>query len=55
MVHSLRHGAAEAIEAVAHGDSNSSKVVGKTVEAIDLPGNQHRCHCPRGGGADRAS
>ncbi len=37
MVHSLRHGAAEAIEAVAHGDSNSSKVVGKTVEAIDLP------------------
>jgi len=37
MVHSLRHGAAEAIEAVAHGDSSSSKVVGKTVEAIDLP------------------
>jgi len=37
MVHSLRHGAAEAIEAVAHGDSSSSKVVGKPVEDIDLP------------------
>jgi len=37
MVHSLRHGAAEAIEAVAHGDSISSKVVGKAVENIDLP------------------
>lgn len=37
MVHSLRHGAAEAIEAVAHGDSSSSKVVGKAVETIDLP------------------
>lgn len=37
MVHSLRHGAAEAIEAVAHGDSNSSKVVGRPIEEIDLP------------------
>ncbi len=37
MVHSLRHGAAEAIEAVAHGDSSSSKVVGKRVDQIDLP------------------
>lgn len=36
-VHSLRRGAAEAIEAIAHGDSSSSKVVGKTVEDIDLP------------------
>ncbi|MGB5425722.1 MAG: Trk system potassium transporter TrkA, partial [Gammaproteobacteria bacterium] len=31
MVHSLRRGAAEAIEAVAHGDRNSSKVVGRAI------------------------
>jgi len=37
MVHSLRRGAAEAIEAVAHGDSGSSKVVGRMVEQINLP------------------
>ncbi len=36
-VHSLRRGAAEAIEAVAHGDSRSSKVVGRRIEDIDLP------------------
>jgi trk system potassium uptake protein TrkA len=28
-VHSLRRGAAEAIEAIAHGDAKSSKVIGK--------------------------
>jgi trk system potassium uptake protein len=38
MVHALRRGAAEAIEAVAHGDRNSSKVVGRTVDEIKLPG-----------------
>ncbi|MCW8907028.1 MAG: Trk system potassium transporter TrkA, partial [Sedimenticola sp.] len=37
MVHSLRRGAAEAIEAVAHGDRSSSKVVGRAVEEIKLP------------------
>ena len=36
-VHSLRRGAAEAIEAIAHGDSENSKVVGKTVEQVKLP------------------
>jgi len=36
-VHSLRKGAAEAIEAVALGDRRSSKVVGRPVEDIDLP------------------
>ncbi len=36
-VHSLRRGAAEAIEAIAHGDSKSSKVIGRTLEEIDLP------------------
>jgi trk system potassium uptake protein TrkA len=36
MVHSLRRGAAEAIEAVAHGDRNSSSVVGRAIEDIKL-------------------
>jgi trk system potassium uptake protein TrkA len=36
-VHSLRRGAAEAIEAVAHGDESSSKVVGRAIEDIKLP------------------
>ena len=36
-VHSLRRGAAEAIEAIAHGDSSSSEVVGRRVEEIKLP------------------
>lgn len=36
-VHSLRRGAAEAIEAVAHGDVSSSKVVGRRIDAISLP------------------
>lgn len=36
-VHSLRRGAAEAIEAIAHGDKSSSKVVGKRIEEINLP------------------
>ncbi|NVK40795.1 MAG: Trk system potassium transporter TrkA [Oceanospirillaceae bacterium] len=36
-VHSLRRGAAEALEAVAHGDKRSSKVVGRAIEEIDLP------------------
>ncbi len=36
-VHSLRRGAAEAIEAVAHGDGRTSKVVGRRIDEIDLP------------------
>ena len=36
-VYSLRHGAAEAIEAIAHGDENMSKVVGRAVRDIKLP------------------
>ena len=36
-VHSLRRGAAEAIEAIAHGDNNSSQVVGRRIEDIELP------------------
>ena len=37
MVHSLRRGAAEALELIAHGDPRSSKVVGRRVEEIELP------------------
>jgi len=36
-VHSLRRGAAEAIEVIAHGDAKTSKVVGRCIEDIDLP------------------
>jgi trk system potassium uptake protein len=36
-VHSLRRGAAEAIEAVAHGDRSNSKVVGRALQDIKLP------------------
>lgn len=36
-VHSLRHGASEAIEAVAHGRRGSSKVVGIPINKIKIP------------------
>jgi trk system potassium uptake protein TrkA len=36
-VHSLRRGAAEAIEVVMHGDSESGGLVGKRIEQIELP------------------
>ena len=36
-VHSLRRGAAEAIEAVAHGGAGASKVVGRKIEDLNLP------------------
>lgn len=36
-VHSLRRGAAEAIEAVAVGDRRTSKVVGRALEELELP------------------
>ena len=36
-VHSLRRGAAEALELIAHGDYKSSQVVGRRVEEISLP------------------
>jgi trk system potassium uptake protein TrkA len=37
VVHSLRRGAAEALEAVVHGDAKSSKLVGRKIEDIPLP------------------
>jgi len=36
-VHSLRRGAAEAIEAIAHGNENQSRVVRRSIEQINLP------------------
>jgi trk/ktr system potassium uptake protein len=36
-VHALKRGAAEALEAVVHGDERSSRVVGRMVEQIPLP------------------
>lgn len=36
-VHSLRRGAAEAIEIIAHGDENTSNVVGRSLKQIKLP------------------
>jgi trk system potassium uptake protein TrkA len=37
VVHSLRRGAAEALELVAHGDRKSSRIVGRRIDEIDLP------------------
>jgi trk system potassium uptake protein len=37
VVHSLRRGAAEALELVAHGERQSSRVVGRRIDEIELP------------------
>ena len=37
VVHSLRRGAAEALELIAHGDRKSSRVVGRRIDEIVLP------------------
>ncbi len=36
-VHSLRRGAAESLELVVHGDRDSSRVVGRRIDEIELP------------------
>jgi trk system potassium uptake protein len=36
-VHALKRGAAEALEAIVHGDERSSRIVGRTVAQIPLP------------------
>jgi trk system potassium uptake protein TrkA len=36
-VHSLRRGAAEAIEVIAHGDRQTSQVVGRRIDELSLP------------------
>jgi len=55
-VHSLRRGVAEALEIVARGDRKSSRVVGRRVEELRLPGDVHIGLIVRGmhGGADVA-
>jgi trk system potassium uptake protein TrkA len=51
-VHSLRRGAAEALELIAHGDYKSSQVIGRRVEQINLPkGATIAAIVRRGGGA----
>jgi trk system potassium uptake protein len=37
VVHSLRRGAAEALEAVVHGDAKSSKLVNRRLDEVELP------------------
>ena len=37
VVHSLRRGAAEALELIAHGDAKSSRVIGRRIEQLELP------------------
>jgi trk system potassium uptake protein TrkA len=37
VVHSLRRGAAEALEAVVHGDAKASRLVGRRIEQVELP------------------
>jgi trk system potassium uptake protein TrkA len=36
-VHSLRRGAAEALELIAHGDFKSSRAIGRPIEQLELP------------------
>jgi trk system potassium uptake protein TrkA len=50
--HSLRRGAAEALEIIAHGDMKSSKVVGRRIEQIELPKGATIGAVIRGEGAD---
>ncbi|MGZ8255400.1 MAG: NAD-binding protein, partial [Burkholderiaceae bacterium] len=37
VAHTLRRAAAEALELIVHGDARSSRVIGKSLEQIDLP------------------
>lgn len=53
-VHSLRRGAAEALEMVAHGEAKSSKVVGKRLEQLSLPQGAQIGALVRGLGKDGA-
>ncbi|REJ69575.1 MAG: Trk system potassium transporter TrkA [Proteobacteria bacterium] len=47
-VHSLRRGAAEALEMTAHGDPKTSKVVGRRLDELDLPPGATVCAILRG-------
>lgn len=52
-VHSLRRGAAEALEGVARGDARTSKLVGRTVEQLALPAGVRIGAIVRGEGRDQ--
>jgi trk system potassium uptake protein TrkA len=47
-VHSLRRGAAEAMEAIAHGDKKTSKVVGRRIDKLKLPSHTRVASLVRG-------
>ena len=49
-VHSLRRGAAEALEIVAHGDRNTSKVVGRRIDELPTIKGSRIAAIVRGGG-----
>jgi trk system potassium uptake protein TrkA len=51
-VHSLRRGAAEVIEGIARGDAKSSRLVGRLVKDIELPGGARFGAVVRGDGVD---
>ncbi len=53
-VHSLRRGAAEALEGVARGDAKTSRLVGRRVEQIELPQGARIGAIVRGQGSDCA-
>ena len=37
VAHTLRRAAAEALELIVHGDARSSRVIGKTIEQVEMP------------------
>jgi trk system potassium uptake protein TrkA len=47
-VHALRKGAAEVLEVVAHGDEQTSRVVGRTLEQLKLPPGSTVCAVVKG-------
>ena len=63
--HSLRRGAAEALEIIAHGDARTSRIIGKSIDQIELPrgvtigglvrGDQRADGSPRHGDRSRGS
>jgi len=50
-VHSLRRGAAEAIEGIARGDQRTSRLIGRRIDAIELPSGARFGAVVRGDGA----
>jgi trk system potassium uptake protein TrkA len=51
-VHSLRRGAAEALEGIARGDIKTSKLVGRRIEEVKLPKGTRIGAIVRGKGRD---